>query len=65
MLSNAAKSAVDPVSSIPVQTPNCFIKTKDEYVLEDFRIVVKLGNGAFGNVYLVELNPALNQVSSN
>ena len=33
---------------------------KDEYVLEDFNIVVKLGKGAFGNVYLIELDPKLN-----
>lgn len=33
---------------------------KDEYKLEDFTIKVKLGKGAFGNVYLVELDPSLN-----
>lgn len=38
-----------------------FIKVKDEYKLEDFTIKVKLGKGAFGNVYLVELaDPRLN-----
>lgn len=37
-----------------------FVKTKDEYLLEDFKIVVKLGKGAFGNVYLIELDPSLN-----
>ena len=28
--------------------------------MEDFRIKVKLGKGAFGNVYLVELDASLN-----
>ena len=37
-----------------------FIKTKDEYELKDFRIITKLGKGAFGNVYLVELDPRMN-----
>ena len=37
-----------------------FVKVKDEYELKDFKIVVKLGKGAFGNVYLVELDPGLN-----
>lgn len=37
-----------------------FVKAKEEYKLEDFRIKVKLGKGAFGNVYLVELDASLN-----
>ena len=43
------------------ETPTqMFVKVKDAYFLEDFRIVVKLGKGAFGNVYLIELDPNLN-----
>ena len=38
-----------------------FIKAKNEYELRDFKIIVKLGKGAFGNVYLVELDPRLNR----
>lgn len=45
-----------PTSKVSSQ----FIKTKDAYVLEDFKIVVKLGKGAFGNVYLIELPSHLN-----
>ena len=45
-------------------SPIHFVKTKDTYKLEDFKIQVKLGKGAFGNVYLVELDPALNQVKN-
>ena len=37
-----------------------FMPVKDEYCLEDFTIKVKLGKGAFGNVYLVELDPKMN-----
>ena len=48
------------IDSSPIQ----FIKTKDSYKLEDFKIQVKLGKGAFGNVYLVELDPALNQIKN-
>ena len=40
----------------PNVSRKCFVKAKDEYNLEDFRIKVKLGKGAFGNVYLVELD---------
>ena len=37
------------------------MKVKEEYELKDFTIKVKLGKGAFGNVYLVELiDPRLN-----
>ena len=43
-----------------VSSPGKFVKVKDEYKLADFRIKVKLGKGAFGNVYLVELDPSLN-----
>ena len=39
-----------------------FIKTKDQYTLSDFKVKLKLGKGAFGNVYLVELDPKLNAV---
>ena len=54
-----------PIPAGPAQgddttQPRRFVKVKDKYQLEDFRIVVKLGKGAFGNVYLVELDPSLN-----
>lgn len=42
-----------------------FMKAKDEYELKDFKIVVKLGKGAFGNVYLVELDPRLNRAPNS
>lgn len=50
----------DPPVAIPVTNVPSFVKMKDAYVLEDFKIVVKLGKGAFGNVYLIELDPSLN-----
>lgn len=46
-----------PLSRLPEED---FIPVKSEYCLEDFTIKVKLGKGAFGNVYLVELAPSLN-----
>ena len=42
-----------------------FIKTKGSYNLEDFKIKTKLGKGAFGNVYLVELDPNMNAVKNS
>ena len=37
-----------------------FVKVKETYTLDDFEMVAKLGKGAFGDVYLVELAPELN-----
>ena len=42
-----------------------FMKVKDEYELKDFRIITKLGKGAFADVYLVELDPRLNNMSTS
>ena len=43
----------------PVKT----VKSKDSYKLEDFQFKAKLGkDDAFGNIYLVELDPTLYQV---
>lgn len=46
-----------PLSRLPEEE---FIPVKKAYCLADFTIKVKLGKGAFGNVYLVELAPGLN-----
>ena len=61
--SSSKKSTLDNVNmtlNTTVSKNFEFIRTKDRYKLEDFQIKVKLGKGAFGNVYLVELDPALN-----
>lgn len=56
----------DPAQQIPTPPLSAkelkrFVKVKEEYELKDFSIKVKLGKGAFGNVYLVELvDPRLN-----
>ena len=39
----------------PIPLPRPFKASKKNYNLEDFHIKAKLGEGAFGNVYLVEL----------
>ena len=54
------------VSAYTLSQTKRFIKVKEEYELSDFKIKVKLGKGAFGNVYLVELaDPRLNGAFSN
>ena len=54
------------VSAYTLSQTKRFIKVKEEYELSDFKIKVKLGKGAFGNVYLVELaDPQLNKAFSN
>ena len=51
----------DATSELRVrQDPQKFVKVKDSYTLDDFQMVAKLGKGAFGDVYLVELAPELN-----
>lgn len=52
----------EPTTAIPITKSGSprFVKTKNAYLLEDFKIIVKLGKGAFGNVYLIELNKSLN-----
>ena len=52
--------STEHASSLPASSKKKFIKVKDAYELEDFKIVVKLGEGAFGAVFLVELDPRLN-----
>ena len=60
---NSTDGPATPMSFPEPRSPQ-FVKVKNEYKLEDFTVKVKLGKGAFGNVYLVELDASLNAAAS-